>query len=153
MWADVGKSTPSGWRSRLNCAKDLRRGHDGITPDIAFPDTNDSPTNRSQNTRHLPIPLAIPFDLRNPTWSIPAFSQLAWRQRIPTCPVRRFFSVSLQPSSHSTPKRGGVVGGERPLQWNFDGSLVGHEGCDVESPRCQTQKSSSLGKMPFISVR
>ena len=77
MYAQVGESTPSRWRSRLDCVEDLRRGHSGITPDIAFPHANDSPAERSQNTRHLPVPLAIPFDLRNPIWRIPAFSQLA----------------------------------------------------------------------------
>lgn len=105
VWAQVGESRPSRWPSRLNRAKDLRRGHDGITPDIAFPDANDSPTERPQSTRHLPVPLAIPFDLRNPIGRIPAFSQLA----LPLRPLTPMPKITVA-ENHDTVSRNYHVG-------------------------------------------
>ncbi len=99
------KSTLSRWRSRLECAEDFRRGHEGITPDIAFPNANDSPTECSQNTRHLPVPLAIPFDLRNPIWRIPTFRQLAF----PLGPLTPVPKIAVA-EDHNTMSRDHQVG-------------------------------------------
>lgn len=108
MYAQVGESTPSRWRSRLDCVEDLRRGHSGITPDIAFPNANDRPAERSQNTRHLPVPLAIPFDLRNPIWRIPAFSELA----LPLRPVTPMPKITVA-EDHDMVSRDHQVGTAR----------------------------------------
>jgi hypothetical protein len=59
------ESTPSLRRS-LNCVEDLGRGPEGIAAHVAFPNANDSPTERSEQTRHLPVTPTISFDLCNP---------------------------------------------------------------------------------------
>jgi hypothetical protein len=101
----IGESTRSRRRSRLNCGTDLRRDHGGIAPDITFPDANDSPTERSQNTRHLPVPLTIPFDLRNPIWRIPTFSELA----LPLRPLTPMPKITVA-EDHDTVSRDHQVG-------------------------------------------
>jgi hypothetical protein len=59
----------------FDCAKDLRNHTFEISPHIALPNPDNSPTEPTESSRNCSITAPIAFNLRDPVFAVPASRQ------------------------------------------------------------------------------